>query len=77
MLFSSVLRLEDGLFEHTTEYGMDAMFNTWFWNIIGFSIIIPILPISLVYIIIYLIVNKRKTNIEISENKKKDSSENV
>ena len=56
---------------------MDAMFNTWFWNIIGFSIIIPILPISLVYIIIYLIVNKRKTNNEISENKKKDSSENI
>ena len=52
------------------------MIDTLFWNLIGFSII-PVLPISLLYIIIYLKVNKRKTNIEISENNKKDNSENV
>ena len=41
------------------EYGMDALVHTLVLNLIGFSII-PILPISLLYIIIYVIVNKRK-----------------
>lgn len=59
MHFSLVLRLEDGLFSPVMEYGMDALVHTLVLNLIGFSII-PILPISLLYIIIYVIVNKRK-----------------
>ena len=65
-----------GLLETKIGYGMLAMKNALLWNLISFSII-PILPISLLYIIIYSIVNKRKTNIEIGENNKKDNSENV
>ena len=48
-----------GLFYPKMEYGMDALVSTLFWNLIAFSII-PVLPISLLYIVIYMIVNKRK-----------------
>ena len=48
-----------GLLYPTREYGIDALMHTLFWNLIGFSII-PVLPISLLYIIIYLIVKKRE-----------------
>lgn len=48
-----------GLFNSTVEYGMDAFLNTLFWNLILFSII-PILPISLLYIIFYIIIKKKK-----------------
>ena len=59
MHFSLVLRLEDGLFNPMMEYDMGALIDTLIWNLIAFSII-PILPITLLYIIIYVIVNKRK-----------------
>lgn len=48
-----------GLLYSTREYGMDALTHTLFWNLITFSII-PVLPISLIYIVIYIIVKKRK-----------------
>lgn len=48
-----------GLFNKTMEYGMDAMLHTWFWNLLAFSLI-PVLPISLLYIIIYLIIKYHK-----------------
>ena len=48
-----------GLFNKTMEYGMDAMLHTWFWNLLAFSLI-PVLPISLIYIIIYLVVKHRR-----------------
>ena len=44
-----------GLFYPKMEYGIDALLHTLFWNLIIFSAI-PILPISLIYIIIYLII---------------------
>lgn len=47
-----------GLFSHYREYGIEAMVNTLYWTLIAFSVI-PILPISLIYIIIYLVVKKR------------------
>lgn len=47
-----------GLFSHYREYGFEAMFHTWFWALVSFSMI-PVLPITLVYIIIYLVVKKR------------------
>ena len=48
-----------GLFGSSMEYGMDALLDTLLWNLICFSII-PILPISLLYIIIYVIVKKKE-----------------
>lgn len=51
----------DGLFDHTREYGIDALLHTLFWNLLSFSII-PVLPISLLYIIIYVIVKKKEKN---------------
>ena len=48
-----------GLFHHTREYGIDALVNTLFWNLISFTII-PVLPISLIYIIVYIFVKKRE-----------------
>lgn len=47
-----------GLLDATMEYGMDALLHTLFWNLISFSLI-PVLPISLLYIIIYVIIKKR------------------
>ena len=44
-----------GLFYPEIEYGIDAFLHTLFWNLIIFSAI-PILPISLIYIIIYIII---------------------
>ncbi len=41
------------------EYGMDALADTLLWNLIRFSVI-PILPISLLYIIIYVIVKLKE-----------------
>lgn len=58
MHFSLVLKQEDGLFSQKMEYGMDALVSTLVLNLIGFSII-PVLPISLLYIIIYVIIYKR------------------
>lgn len=46
-----------------TIYGIDALTETLFWNGITFSII-PILPISLIYQIIYVVIyfkNKKCT----------------
>lgn len=48
-----------GLFNKIMEYGMDAMLHTWFWNLLAFSLI-PVLPVSLIYIIIYLVVQHLK-----------------
>lgn len=42
------------------EYGIDALLNTLFSNLLTFSFI-PVLPISVLYIIIYLIIKKRGT----------------
>lgn len=44
-----------GLFSPEMEYGMDALADMLLWNLFRFSII-PILPISLLYIIIYVVV---------------------
>ena len=49
-----------GLFSPTMEYGIDALLHTLFWNLFSFSVIIPVLPISLLYIIIYLIIKKKR-----------------
>lgn len=43
-------------FSTTKEYGFEGLFSALFWNIIILSII-PILPISLIYIIVYIISN--------------------
>ena len=48
-----------GFFNSTREYGVGALLGTLLWNLLVFSII-PILPISLLYIIIYLVVKKRE-----------------
>lgn len=48
-----------GLFNSTMEYGKDALLNTLLWNLFAFSLI-PVLPISLLYIIIYVIVKKKE-----------------
>lgn len=50
-----------GLLYPTMEYGIDAFLHTLFWNLLAFSII-PILPISLLYIIIYLMIKKKEKN---------------
>ena len=47
-----------GIFEKTMVYGFEALSEVLFWNIIIFSVI-PILPISTIYIVIYHI-NKLK-----------------
>lgn len=39
--------------------GMDALADTLLWNLIVFSVI-PILPITLLYIVIYVIVNLKE-----------------
>lgn len=48
-----------GLFSHTMEYGIDALVNTLFWNLLTFSVI-PVLPITLIYIIVFLIVKYKE-----------------
>lgn len=48
-----------GLFNPTMEYGIDALLHTLLWNLFAFSLI-PVLPISLLYIIIYVIVKKKE-----------------
>ena len=48
----------------TIIYGVEALKVTLLWNLYIFSII-PILPVTIIYIIIYLLVNfteKRKQN---------------
>lgn len=53
-----------GFMDYEIGYGMEALKETLFWNFLAFSII-PVLPISLIYIIIYLIARyreKRKKN---------------
>jgi len=53
-----------GLFESGIVYGFEALENALVWNLLIFSAI-PILPITLIYIIIYLIFRckeKRKQN---------------
>lgn len=42
--------------EMETIYGIEALKYTLFWTLIGFSLV-PVLPFSLIYIIIYVIVN--------------------
>jgi len=46
---------EVGFFGSSIEDGMDALADTLLWNLFRFSII-PILPITLLYIIIYVVV---------------------
>lgn len=48
-----------GFFYPEKEYGIDALLDTLFWNFVAFSYI-PVLPISLLYIVIYLVVEKVK-----------------
>ena len=50
-----------GLFNPTMEYGIDALLHTLLWNLTAFSLI-PVLPSSLLYIIIYVIVKKKEKN---------------
>ena len=55
----------DGYFPQTMEYGMNALLKTLFLNLICFSFI-PVLPISLMYIIIYLVFGKAKKKNQVS-----------
>ncbi len=55
----------DGYFSQTMEYGMNALLKTLFLNLIYFSFI-PVLPISLMYIIIYLVFGKAKKKNQVS-----------
>jgi hypothetical protein len=50
-----------GLFNPKMEYGIDALLHTLLWNLTAFSLI-PVLPSSLLYIIIYVIVKKKEKN---------------
>lgn len=54
---------KSGWFYKTTIYGFEAFKEAIFWNLITFSII-PILPITLIYIAIYLISKMRQKNID-------------
>jgi hypothetical protein len=45
---------ERGFFYHITVYGFEAFKDAMFWNLIEFTFI-PVLPITLIYIIIYFI----------------------
>lgn len=47
-----------GLFNPTMEYGFAALTSTLFWNLLAFTYI-PVLPITLIYIIIYLVINRK------------------
>lgn len=58
-VFAFFFGYEEGIFYKHMIYGMDALISTYFWFGIAL-LIIPVLPISLLYIIIYVIANKRK-----------------
>ena len=47
---------DSGLFSTVKVYGFEGLCNALFWNIIILSIF-PILPVSLIYIIVYIISN--------------------
>lgn len=51
--------LRGGLLEHKMIYGFEALKVHLFWYLISFSII-PIMPISLLYILIYLFYQNKK-----------------
>ena len=48
-----------GFFGGPMIYGYKAFRDAMIWNLIGFSII-PILPATLIYIVIYLLNNKKE-----------------
>lgn len=48
-----------GLFDSEVVYGFEAVKSTLFWFLLVFSII-PVLPITLIYIIVYLIVKYKE-----------------
>ena len=48
-----------GLFNPEMEYGIDALLHTLLWNLTAFSLI-PVLPSSLLYIIIYIILKRKE-----------------
>ena len=54
-------RTGGGLFESYREYGIEGMMSALVWNGLALTII-PVLPCSLIYIIIYIIVNRKKKN---------------
>ncbi len=41
-------------------YGLEAIREALLWNLIAFSLV-PVLPISLIYIVIYLVLNRKRT----------------
>lgn len=50
---------QTGIFYHTTIYGLKAFKEAMLWNLIAFTFI-PILPITLIYIIIYSVIKIRE-----------------
>lgn len=53
---------ESFFFSTTYYYGFDAFIVAMFWNLLAFTYI-PVLPVSLLYIIIYLISSRRKKKV--------------
>ncbi len=54
-----------GWFYTNIVYGIDGVLTMWLWLLIAFGWFIPILPVTLLYMIIYLIIkrkNKKKVN---------------
>ncbi len=66
-IFAFFFGYDDGIFHSNMIYGIDALLSAYLWYGLAFSFI-PVLPISLLYIIIYIIVNKRKKKKETIEN---------
>ena len=62
-VYASFVGYKTGFFNTTTVYGLEAFKNAMFWNLLMFTYI-PILPITLIYIIVYLSrqMIKRKAN---------------
>ena len=61
-----------GLFDSYREYGIEGMKSALFWNGLALTII-PVLPCSLIYIIIYMIVNRKKRNKLCKEENKEEN----
>ena len=49
----------DGIFQCTNIYGFEAFYSILIWYGLVFTMFIPILPVTLIYIIVYIIKNKK------------------
>lgn len=58
-IYNSIAGICMGLFTCTTVYGFEAFYSSLFWYGLVFSFI-PVLPVTLIYIILYIIKVKRK-----------------